>query len=72
MSDKNWATRIIWFILGVVVATSVSVAHARRTTPEPQPLTVEERVTKLEQSVKDLWEAMHKKEDTKKWPSNDR
>jgi len=63
MKIKQWTSRVLWFVLGVVVATSITVVNAHRT-PPPQDL--EERVMKLEKSVKDLWEAVGKKADQPK------
>jgi len=66
MRNRNLATRVIWFVLGVLVAASVGVVNARRTPPEPQSLTLEERVTKLEKRVDGLAEAVSKKMDEPK------
>ena len=70
MRGKNWRTRVLWFVLGLIVASSFGLASAHRRTP--MQLTLEERVTRLEKDLKALAEVVSYKQDEIKQRSNDR
>ena len=68
MKSRNWSTRILWFILGAVIAGSLLMIR----TPQAQlnQSNLEQRVTALEKEVKAIYKALDQeyKERTKKDP----
>jgi hypothetical protein len=61
---KTWKTRVLWFVIGIVLASSFSLVSAHRA--RSTQLSLEDRVTNLEKSVKALAEVVSKKADEPK------